>query len=84
MTVLGIEKDVVIDFKDKKTGKQVHLEGMKLHLGETKSTVIGTAVDKPLFINKDKDCYDLASKLEVGDTVKVFYNRFGSFESLAI
>lgn len=83
MTVLGIEKDVVIDFKNKQ-GQQVHLEGMRLHLGDTRNGVIGTAVDKPLFVNKEKECYELASKLEVGDSVKVFYNRFGTFESLAI
>lgn len=83
MTVLGIEKNVIIDFKNKQ-GQQVHLEGLRLHLGETRKNVEGTAVDKPLFVNKEKDCYAVAEGLSVGDTVKVSYNRFGTFDSLSI
>lgn len=83
MIVLGIEKNVVIDFKNRQ-GQQVHLEGLRLHLGETRKGVEGTAVDKPLFVNKDKDCYAVADSLKVGDTVNVSYNRFGSFDSLYV
>lgn len=83
MVVLGIERNVIIDFKNK-LGQQVHLEGMRLHLGDTRKEVEGTAVDKPIFVNKDKDCYALAEKLEVGDAVKVSYNRFGTFDGLYI
>lgn len=82
MTVLGIEKNVVIDFFDKKKNQQVHHEGIRLHLGEEKKGVEGIAVDKPLFVSKDRTCYDLAEKLKVGDKVTVSCNRFGTFESL--
>ncbi len=81
MTVLGIERNVVIDFKTK-DGRKVHLEGLRLHLGEKKDNVEGMAVDKPLFISNERDCYDEACALALNDEVKVYYNRFGTFESI--
>lgn len=83
MKVLGIEKNVIIDFKDK-TGRQVHLEGLRLHLGEERKGVEGIAVDKPVFVNNEKACYPTAEKLKVGDVVALAYNRFGTFDSLYI
>lgn len=80
--VLGIEKNVVIDFVDRKRNENVHLEGMYLHLGETKKNVEGMAVSKPLFVNSSKSCYGLAQTLKVGDEIELFYNRYGSFEAL--
>lgn len=82
MKVLGIERNVVIDFYDKKKQAQVHHEGLKLHLGEEKTNVEGIAVDKPVFISKDRACYADAEKFALGDEVTVGYNRFGSFETV--
>lgn len=82
MKVLGIERNVVIDFFDKKKNAQVHHEGLKLHLGEEKSSVEGIAVDKPIFVSKERACYSDAEKLAVGDEVTVGYNRYGTFETV--
>ncbi len=81
MKVLGIEKNVVVDF-NRKDGKHVHSEGIRLHLGELRKEVEGIAVGKPLFVNNEKPCFALAESLKVGDEVAVSYNRFGTFDSL--
>ncbi len=80
--VLGIEKNVVIDFFDKKKNVQVHHEGLRLHLGEERKSVEGIAVDKPIFVSNERSCYALAESLTVGDEIKVGYDRWGSFSTI--
>lgn len=83
MNVLGIERNVVIDFYDKKKQEKVHHEGLRLHLSWEQKNVEGMAVDKPLFVSKTRDCYGLAETLKVGETINVIYNKYGNFESIS-
>lgn len=84
MKVLGLERNVVLDFKDAKTGRDVHTEGIRLHLGEEKDGVEGIAVGKPIFIAKTKECYNAALGLMVGNEIKLSYNRFGQVDYIII
>lgn len=83
MKVLGIERNVVIDFKDT-SGRQIHTEGIRLHLGEEKPDVEGIAVNKPIYIANTKDCYNAALGLMVGNEIRLSYNRFGQVDYIVL
>ena len=80
--VLGIEKNVVIDFFDKKKNVQVHREGLRLHLGEERKSVEGFAVDKPIFVSNERSCYALAESLNIGDEVEIGYDKWRNFSTV--
>ncbi len=86
--VLGIERNVVIDFTDKKTKEKVHLEGMRLHLGEEGTKNVegistGCVNKNPLFVSNTRDYFNTCNSLQIGDTIKISYNRFHSVDYIS-
>lgn len=80
MKVLGIERDVVIDFDDRKKGEHVHHEGLRIHLGENiVKNGEGQKVSS-IFVSSKREYYENCAGLAVGDTVRCSYNRFGSLD----
>lgn len=71
--VLGIEE---MDYTNK-NGQRI--QGTKLHLGYEKENCEGVAVTNE-FIGKGLDL----SNVKVGDTVKLFYSKFGKVVELSI
>lgn len=75
--ILGIEN---VDYESRKTGRRVR--GTNLHCvrGDKPANMVdGDAVER-LYIKQDIDC----SSLQVGDNIEVYYNRFGSVDSVQI
>lgn len=71
--VLGIQEISYVN----KAGKPVN--GVNLHVSFEQKNVNGVAVDK-LYISKAK--YQDMPMVQVGDNIKVMYNRWGSVESI--
>lgn len=74
--ILGIEK---VDYDSRKTGRRV--QGTNLHciVGEPSDRCQGQRVER-LYVKQDIDC----SSLAVGDRIEVFYNRYGSVDSVRL
>ena len=70
--VLGIE---VVDYENK-TGRRV--KGLKLHLAYEKNEVEGKGVET-VFVSERIEC-----NAEIGDTVRVVYNRFGGVTDVEV
>ena len=80
--VIGIKKGVVYDFVDKSNGNKIHTEGINLYIGEERKDVDGLMFEKPLFVSNTKPFFNVADSLKVGDTVTVYYNKYGKVDSI--
>lgn len=73
--ILGIEP---VDYTSRKSGRPVR--GTNLHcIDGNKQIKEGQAVER-LYIKEDIDCRDL----QVGDRIEVFYNRYGSVDTVRL
>lgn len=73
MTVVGIEN---VDYVSKKTGNRVF--GKKLHTSEELSADKGMGVSTEVVFCSG----DMADDIILGDTIRVYYNKYGSVESV--
>lgn len=73
MEVVGIEK---VDYVSRKSGKNV--KGVKLHMCGESDNVQGCAVSSE-FVPERVEC-----NVTVGDKVKLFYNKFGQVDKVAL
>lgn len=69
--VIGLEN---VDYKSKKTGKQV--TGKRVHLTFTSDKVDGFACLNE-FVNAE-----LCEGLQVGDVVNIYYNKYGTISHI--
>lgn len=84
MKVVGIEKNVIIDFDDRKKNEHVHHEGVRLHLGE-EITKDGEGIRvSSIFVSNKRDFFTICESMKVGDKVRCSYNRFGSLDYIDI
>lgn len=73
--ILGKEK---LDYPSRRTGQQVRGTNLYCAVVEgAKPSIEGTQVEK-LYVKESIDC----SAFSVGDTIGVYYNRFGSVDSV--
>ncbi len=72
--ILGIEK---VDYKSRRTGQQVRGTNLYCVDGQPHPGLIGQRVER-LYIKEAIDC----SSLSLGDRIDVYYNRYGSVESV--
>lgn len=72
--VTGIKK---VDYVSKKTGRPV--QGFSLWLSYERKDVEGTACDE-VYVSNER----ISDVPKLGDMVDVYYNRFGSVESVVI
>lgn len=70
--ILGIEN---VDYTSRKTGRPV--KGTNLHCIFSRDGVSGNCVER-LYVKESIDC----SMFSVGDHIEVYYNRFGSVDSV--
>lgn len=73
--VIGIQKNVTfkIDGND--------WCGISLFLSEERENVVGVATEK-IFVGSTKPCFDIANKLNLGDMVQTYFNRFGKIADI--
>ena len=72
--VTGIKK---VDYVSKKTGRPV--QGFSLWLSYERKDVEGLACDE-VYVSNER----ISEVPQIGDLVDVYYNRFGSVESVVI
>lgn len=72
--IMGVKK---VDYVSKKTGRQV--DGFSLWISYERKDVKGLACDN-VFVSSDR----ISSAPQVGVLCDVYYNRFGSVESVVI
>ena len=73
--VVGVEK---VDYKSRRTGNQVRGTNVYVHYPtEDRPGLIGERCEQ-LYVKDSIDC----SMLSPGDTIEVFYNRFGNVDML--
>lgn len=78
MTIIGKAK---VDYVSRKTNQQV--SGLTLHVTHEDNNVDGLAVET-IFVSSKSNVYADANAVKLGDNVNVFYNRFGSVDSIAL
>jgi hypothetical protein len=75
--VIGIEE---VDYTSKRTNQQVH--GRRLHLvsdfSENNTNAVGNCAEQVFTTCKS------VTDVEVGDTIELYYNKYGSIEDLRI
>lgn len=72
--ILGIEK---VDYTSKRTGQQVRGTNLYCVDGQPHAGLVGQRTEK-LYVKEAIDC----SSLSLGDRIEVYYNRYGSVESV--
>lgn len=72
--VIGIK---VVDYVSRKTGKPVH--GVELQCTYDDKRVSGSAVEK-VYCSSNVE----VSHVQIGDTVRILYNRFGSVDFVEV
>lgn len=78
MTIIGKAK---VDYVSKKTNQQVN--GITLHVTHEENNVDGLAVET-IFVSSKSNVYADANAVKLGEKVNVYYNRFGSVDSIAL
>lgn len=68
-----------VDYVSRKTNKQV--TGMTLHCVGTSPNVEGEAVDT-VYISSASPLYQSIVQMPIGTEIQLFYNRYGSVESI--
>ncbi len=72
--IVGIKK---VDYVSKKTGK--HVQGFTLFMEHERKDVVGTACEE-VYVSNER----ISHVPQVGDFCDVYYNKFGSVESVMI